>query len=70
MSILDEFFVYQLEPWQDRDWARISGLPLEDVWFQVVDSHRHIFEVCTRREARRYSVFYRVSLYAFAELGA
>ncbi|MBX3301465.1 MAG: alpha/beta hydrolase [Nitrospira sp.] len=37
MSFLDQFFVYHPEPWQDRDWARLSGLPLEDVWFQSSD---------------------------------
>jgi len=40
MSILDRFFVYHPEPWQDRDWARLSGLPLEDVWFQAADGVR------------------------------
>ena len=37
MGILDQYFVYHPEPWQDRDWARLSGLPLEDVWFQSAD---------------------------------
>lgn len=37
MSVLDRFFVYHPEPWQDRDWARLSGVPLEDVWFQSTD---------------------------------
>lgn len=37
MSILDQFFVFHPEPWQDRDWARLSGLPLEDVWFTAAD---------------------------------
>jgi len=40
MSILDQFFVYHPEPWQDRDWARLSGLPLEEVWFQAADGAR------------------------------
>ena len=40
MSILDQYFVYHPEPWQDRDWARVSGLPLEDVWFQAADGVR------------------------------
>lgn len=40
MSVLDQFFVYHPEPWQDRDWARLSGLPLEDVWFQTPDGVR------------------------------
>jgi uncharacterized protein len=37
MSVLDQFFVYHPEPWEERDWARLSGLPLEDVWFQAAD---------------------------------
>jgi pimeloyl-ACP methyl ester carboxylesterase len=37
MSLLDQFFIYHPEPWQDRDWARLSGLPLEEVWFQAAD---------------------------------
>ena len=40
MSLLDQFFVYHPEPWQDRDWAKLSGLPLEDVWFQSSDGVR------------------------------
>ena len=40
MSFLDQFFVYHPEPWQDRDWERQSGLPLEDVWFQTPDGAR------------------------------
>ena len=40
MSILDQFFVYHPEPWQDRDWARLSGVPLEEVWFQAADGAR------------------------------
>src|SRR4029079_9425309 len=40
MSILDQYFVYHPEPWQDRDWARLSGLPLEDVRFQASDGVR------------------------------
>lgn len=26
MSLLDQLFVYHPEPWQDRDWARLSRL--------------------------------------------
>ena len=37
MGVLDQFFVYHPEPWQDRDWARLTGLPLEEVWFQAAD---------------------------------
>ncbi|MBI3356095.1 MAG: alpha/beta hydrolase [Nitrospirae bacterium] len=40
MSLLDQFFVYHPEPWQDRDWAKLSGLPLEDIWFQAADGAR------------------------------
>ncbi len=40
MSLLDQLFVYYPEPWQERDWARFSGLPLEDVWFQSADGVR------------------------------
>ncbi len=40
MNILDQFFVYHPEPWEDRDWARQSGLPIEDVWFQASDGVR------------------------------
>ena len=34
MGILDQFFVYHPDPWQDQEWARLSGLPLGDIWFQ------------------------------------
>jgi fermentation-respiration switch protein FrsA (DUF1100 family) len=37
MSLLDQFFVYNPEPWEDRDWKTLSGLPLEDVWFPSAD---------------------------------
>lgn len=37
MSVLDQFFVYHPDPWQDKDWRTVSGLPLEDVWFQAAD---------------------------------
>ena len=36
-GFLDQLFVYHPSPWIDRDWARTSGLPLEDVWFQAAD---------------------------------
>lgn len=39
-NILDQLFVYHPEPWIERDWARLSGLPLEDVWFQAADGTR------------------------------
>ena len=37
MSLLDQFFVYHPEPWEDRDWKSLSGLSLEDVWFPSAD---------------------------------
>jgi len=37
MSLLDQLFVYHPHPWEDRDWARASGLPLEDVGFSSAD---------------------------------
>lgn len=40
MSFLDQFIVYHPEPWRNRDWASLSGLPLEDVWFQASDGVR------------------------------
>ncbi len=40
MNILDQLFVYHPDPWQDRDWAKLSGLPLEEVWFQAADGAR------------------------------
>jgi len=36
-DFLDQVFVYHPAPWIDRNWARISGLPLEDVRFQAAD---------------------------------
>jgi fermentation-respiration switch protein FrsA (DUF1100 family) len=36
-NVLDQIFVYHPHPWVERDWARTSGLPLEDVWFQAED---------------------------------
>jgi uncharacterized protein len=35
--MLDQLFVYHPTPWEDRDWRRISRLPLEDVWFTAAD---------------------------------
>ncbi len=38
-NIFDQLFVYHPEPWptplMDRDWARASGLPLQEVWFDA-----------------------------------
>lgn len=36
-NFLDRFFVYHPAPWIDRDWARVSGLPLQEVWLQAED---------------------------------
>ena len=40
MSLLDQFFVYHPYPWEDRDWAKLSALPLEEVWFPSTDGQR------------------------------
>jgi fermentation-respiration switch protein FrsA (DUF1100 family) len=40
MSLLDQFFVYHPHPWEDRNWSRVSGLPLEDIWFASADGTR------------------------------
>jgi pimeloyl-ACP methyl ester carboxylesterase len=40
MSVLDQFFVFHPDPWQDKDWRAASGLPLEDIWFQAADGAR------------------------------
>ncbi|WP_447975030.1 alpha/beta hydrolase [Nitrospira sp. Kam-Ns4a] len=39
-SFLDRLFVYHPAPWIERDWARISRLPLEEVWFDAADGPR------------------------------
>ena len=36
-NILDQFFVFHPERWHEKDWRAVSGLPLEDVWFQAAD---------------------------------
>jgi len=38
--MLDQLFVYHPAPWEERDWARLSGLPLEEVWFRAQDGTR------------------------------
>ena len=38
--MLDQLLVYHPSPWEDRDWARLSRLPLEEVWFQAQDGPR------------------------------
>lgn len=39
-NMFDQFFVYHPEPWIERDWAKASGLPLEDVWLTSEDGTR------------------------------
>jgi len=36
-NLLDQLFVYHPASWSERDWGRVSGLPLEDVWFSAAD---------------------------------
>ncbi|MFQ5932952.1 MAG: alpha/beta hydrolase, partial [Nitrospiraceae bacterium] len=36
-GLLDQLVGYHPHSWSDRDWARVSGLPLQDVWFQAAD---------------------------------
>ncbi|GKS60022.1 alpha/beta hydrolase [Nitrospira sp.] len=33
--MLDGLFVYHPHPWDERDWRKASGLPLEDVWIRT-----------------------------------
>jgi hypothetical protein len=33
--MFEEVFVFQPSPWEDRNWASLSGLPLEEVWLPV-----------------------------------
>ena len=37
MNILDQIFVFHPDPWKDRDWKALSGLPLEEVWSTSAD---------------------------------
>ena len=37
MSILDQIFVFHPDPWKDRNWKSLSGVPLEEVWFTAAD---------------------------------
>jgi uncharacterized protein len=52
LSLLDQSVVYHPEPWQDRDWARLSGLPFEDVRFQAADGAR-LFDPHTEAQTDR-----------------
>lgn len=36
--MLESLFVFQPSPWEDRHWAQLSGLPLEEVWVPVDDA--------------------------------
>ena len=36
--MFESIFVFQPSPWDDRNWARLSGLPLEEVWLPVDDA--------------------------------
>lgn len=36
-NFFDQMFVYHPSPWVDRDWGRLSALPLEEVWFRSAD---------------------------------
>lgn len=38
--MIDRLFVYHPAPWEERDWAAASGLPLEDVWFRTPSGGR------------------------------
>jgi fermentation-respiration switch protein FrsA (DUF1100 family) len=38
--VLDQLLVYHPTPWDDKDWVRLSRLPLEEVWFQAQDGTR------------------------------
>jgi len=39
-DFFDQYLVYHPAPWVERDWARASRLPLEDVWFEAEDGTR------------------------------
>ena len=39
-TFLDQFLVYHPAPWVERDWARLSRLPLQEVWFEAADGTR------------------------------
>ncbi len=38
--MFDRHYIYFPEPWEGRDWARLSGLPLQEVWFRAKDGTR------------------------------
>lgn len=35
--MFESIFVFQPSPWEDRKWAQLSGLPLEEVWLPIDD---------------------------------
>ncbi len=36
--MLDSLFVFHPSPWEERNWAQLSGLPLEEVWLPMNDT--------------------------------
>lgn len=36
--MFESIFVFQPSPWVDRNWAQLSGLPLEEVWLPIDDT--------------------------------
>ena len=36
--MFEDLFVFQPSPWDEQNWAVLSGLPLEDVWLPVDES--------------------------------
>lgn len=39
-EFFDRYLVYHPAPWEERDWGRQVGLPLEEVWFEAEDGVR------------------------------
>ena len=36
--MLEDLFVFQPSPWEERNWRQLSGLPLEEVWLPMNDT--------------------------------
>ncbi|MDR4493360.1 MAG: hypothetical protein R3B74_02845 [Nitrospirales bacterium] len=36
--MFENLFVFQPSPWENRNWATLSGLPLEEIWLPVDDT--------------------------------
>lgn len=36
--MFEDIFIFQPSPWEDRNWASLSDLPLEEVWLPVDES--------------------------------